>query len=138
MKRTHMTLAAAFILSAALPAAADDTFGPAAVPAANVDLCQYHAVREIGKIDRQLQPVKEIAGIVTNPEGFVIHEVDQHIVHVPAWVGYAMNPRGAIRAKVIDVVRAEMKKNVGLKDECAGPGEAGPAHVDDLLRDHLV
>ncbi len=121
MKRTQMTLAAAtMMLAAALPVAADDTFEPAGeTPAAShIDLCQYGAVREVAKIDRDLQPVKDVVGIVTNPEGFLIHEVDVHVVHIPAWVGYAMNPRGAIRAKLVDMVRTEAKKSVGLESEC--------------------
>jgi hypothetical protein len=129
MKRTQKTLAAAMLLTAAaLPAAAEETFEPAteAPVAKPLDLCSYGAVREVAKIDRDLKPVKEIVGIVTNPEGFVLHEVDQYVVHIPPWVGYALNPRGAIRAKLVDMVRTEAKKSVGLETECASaPAKAG-------------
>jgi hypothetical protein len=128
MKRTQKTLAAAMFLAVALPAAAQEPFESAAEPPAAkpLDLCSYGAVREVAKVDRELKPVKEVVGIVTNPEGFVLHEVDQYVVHIPPWVGYALNPKGAIRAKLVDMARTEMKKSVGLGNECANaPADAG-------------
>jgi hypothetical protein len=128
MKRTQKTLAAAMFLAAALPVAAQESFEPAAEaqPAKPLNLCDYGAVREVAKVDRELKPVKDVVGIVTNPEGFVLHEVDQYVVHIPAWVGYALNPKGAVRAKLIDMARTEVKKSVGLESEC----RTAPAPVE--------
>jgi hypothetical protein len=134
MKRMQMTLAAAIVLATLPVAAADSTecsgscdsreTAPPATTA--IDLCKYGAVREVARIDHDLQPVKDVVGIVTNPTGFVIREVDQHVVHIPVWVGYALDPKGAIRAKAMDFVRREAKKSVGLQSEC----RSAPAPVE--------
>jgi len=105
------------------PEAAQET---AATPALN--LCDHAAVREVAKVDRDLAPVKRIYSIATNPAGFAIREVsDRAGVHVPAWVGYVADPRGAIRAKVMEKVRDEAKKRVGLADSCAAELSDVPA-----------
>ncbi len=84
-----------------------------------LNLCDHRAVRDVARADRQLKPVKELVGIATNPTGFALKMVDQHVVHIPPWVGFAMDPKGTIKAKVLERVRDEMKKEVGLQHECA-------------------
>lgn len=112
-----------FLAATAARADAYDAFplenpAPAAESAAP-SLCEHRAVREIAKIDRDLQPVKDLVGIATNPTGFAIRMVDEHVVHIPAWVGIAMDPRGYVKAKVVDRVRHEAKKAVGVERDCA-------------------
>ena len=84
-----------------------------------LNLCENATVREVAKIDNQLAPAKRIYSIVTNPTGFALQEVSDHVVHIPPWVNYVADPRGALRAKLIEQVRYEAKKQVGLQDECA-------------------
>ncbi len=102
-----------------------------APPQSGEGLCQFGVVREAARINRDLAPVKRIVGIVTNPTGFAIKQVNDHVVHIPAWVGYAMDPRGAIRAKVVDLARDQVKKAAGLQNDCVLPAggekEAVPA-----------
>lgn len=133
MKRATTLLFPVLVLCA-VPADADsyDAFplqAPAeaqvAAPVAN--LCEHKAVREVARIDRDLKPVKQLYDIATNPTGFAIKQVTEHGVHIPPWVGYAMDPKGALRAKAIEVVRTEMKKRVGLQDGCAAELAAGEA-----------
>jgi hypothetical protein len=104
---------------------------PVAPPQSGEGLCQFAAVREAARIDHDLKPVKRIVGIVTNPTGFAIKQVNDHVVHIPPWVGYAMDPRGAIRAKVVDLARDRVKRAAGLQNDCvlpaAGEKEAIPA-----------
>jgi hypothetical protein len=95
----------------ALPAAALD--------AGAIDLCAHKAVREVARLDESVRPAKEIYGIVTNPTGFALKQVNDHVVHIPKWVGYAIDPQGAVRAKVIDMARTELKRQVGVADGCA-------------------
>lgn len=120
-----VSIAAAFL--AAMPARAepDDCFpgcteAPQAPPASPaIDLCQHAAVREVARIDRELAPVKEVAGIALDPRGFAFKMVDRYVVHIPQWVGFAMDPRGAIKAKLIHGAREALKKQAGLQHDCA-------------------
>jgi hypothetical protein len=86
---------------------------------APLNLCDHAAVREVAKLDNDLAPVKRIYSIAMNPTGFALEQVSEHVVHIPPWVGYVANPQGAIRAKVMDTVRKQVKKQVGLQDSCA-------------------
>ena len=149
MKRT-IALIAPVVALATLPTRADsfDCFPmcaeDAAVAAAKaqaaytkpLNLCENATVREVAKIDNCLAPAKKLYSIATNPEGFALQQVSEHIVHLPPWVNYVANPRGALRAKAIDMVRYQAKKQVGLQDECKAeikaetPIEAPASNVD--------
>jgi hypothetical protein len=134
MNKFSRTLICAALLSAG-PAMAQfsDAFclGNCEMPAATqeapatttLELCQHRVVREALGVERKLKPAKEIVDAVQNPAGFALKLVDKHVIHIPAWVGYAMNPQGAIRAKVIDRVRQEVKKSAGIDKGCV-PQEA--------------
>jgi len=135
MKRTLAALIAPALAATALSAHADayDCFPlcpeaaqeTAAKPALN--LCDHAAVREVAKVDRDLAPVKRIYSIATNPTGFALEQVSAHVVHIPPWVGYVADPKGAIRSKVMEKVREEAKKRVGLGDSCAAEISDVPA-----------
>ena len=81
-------------------------------------LCRHRAVREALRVERDLAPVKKVVNAVTNPTGFVLEQVSEHVVHIPAWVGYAMDPRGALRSAVMKRVREEARKAVGVEKGC--------------------
>jgi hypothetical protein len=125
MKSLPRTFLAAVLLSAAAAQAQEtETTFPDAVTApapAPIDLCQHRAVREAVNIEHRLRPVKEIVDIVQNPQGFALKQVDKYVIHIPPWVGYAINPVGAVRAKAMDYARKELKKQVGLGHDCAAP-----------------
>ena len=112
-----------FLAATAAHAEAYDAFPlESAAPAAESappNLCEHRAVREVAKLNRDLQPVKEVVGIVTNPTGFALKMVDRHVVHIPAWVGIAMDPRGYVRGKAMDMAREEIKKAAGVRRDCA-------------------
>jgi len=125
MKRTLAILVPSLLI-AAQAARADqfDSFPLAVEPVQSVEapkanLCEHRAVRDIARIDRDLAPVKQVFEIATNPTGFALKMVDAHIVHIPAWVGFAMDPKGYVRNKVIGRIREEAKAAVGLKKDCA-------------------
>ena len=121
MKRSPTILAVSLLLAAGAARAdgvADLPQGGEPV-AERVNLCEHQAVREVARIEKELRPAKEIAAYVTNPTGFALKMVNDHVVHIPKWVGIAMDPRGYARAKVIDYVRKEAKKAVGVEGGCA-------------------
>lgn len=130
MKCSHVLLGSTLLFAIAPFAHADgvaDCFPMCPAPAAaephkSPDLCAHAVVRDVARIDRDLAPVKKVIGAVTNPVGFALEQVDHHVVHIPPWVGYAVNPRGAIRTLVMDRVRREAKKAVGLENDCADTG----------------
>ena len=99
-------------------------------PDAVVDLCKVEAVREAMRINDQLKPAKELYDIAVNPTGFAVKMVDRHVVHIPKWVGIAMDPKGAVKAEVMKRARAELKKQVGLQSECRAGGIDAPAAAD--------
>ena len=116
MKRSHALLGSTLFLAMA----------PCAY--AGTDACAIGVVREIARIDRDLAPLKKALGAITNPTGFALEQVDKYVVHIPPWVGYAIDPRRALRAAVIKRVRDEAKKAVGLENGCAP--DAGDAPIE--------
>ena len=127
MKRS-LTILGASLLLAAGAARAD---GVADLPldeepraAERVNLCEHKAVREVARIEKELRPAKEIVGYVTNPTGFALKMVNDHVVHIPKWVGIAMDPRGYVRGKAVEYVRKEIKKSVGVDKDCAAEIDA--------------
>jgi hypothetical protein len=124
MNRILAVLVPSLFLAATAARADDFNAFPAenaapAVETARPNLCEHRAVREVAKINRDLKPVRELVGIATNPTGFALKMVDRHVVHIPVWVGIAMDPRGYVRGKAIDLVRDGMKKSVGVARDCA-------------------
>jgi len=136
MKSTSRTIALALTLAMAAPFAHADAYdcfptcppAPAAAEVKAASLCDISVVREAARantrLNDELKPVKEVYEIATNPTGYAIRMVDQHVVHIPKVVGYALDPRGAAKAELMKRARAEFKRQVGLKDECR---EAAPA-----------
>src|SRR3954470_4257716 len=94
MKRS-LAIASLAILASTLAHAESETYdcfpGCVAAPPAPavIDLCEYGAVREVARINEHLKPAKEIYEIVVNPTGFALRMVDEHVVHIPKWVGIA-------------------------------------------------
>ena len=127
MKRTLAIAASLAVLGCTLAHAESETYdcfpGCNAEPApeAKLDLCEYGAVREAARLNERLKPAKELYDIVVNPTGFAVRMVDQHVVHIPKWVGIALDPRGAAKGYVIGYVRDAAKRQVGLQRDCKAP-----------------
>jgi len=138
MKRVFVALAPTLLLGIACAAHAQevDCFPTcAAAPSDAPDsggttgLCRHRAVREALQVERDLAPVKKVVNAVTNPTGFVIEQINDHVVRIPAWVGYAMDPKGALRSAVMKRVRQEARKAAGIEKGCVADEEA-PVEVD--------
>ena len=135
MKRSLAILSASLLLAAGAARAdgvPDLPLDQEPPPVAErVNLCEHRTVREVAKIEKQLRPAKEIVGYVTNPTGFALKMVNDHIVHIPKWVGIAMDPRGYVRGKAVEYVRKEIKKSVGVDKDCQAEIEAETAPSPD-------
>ena len=130
MNRTLARAVPVMLLCTATAASADalDCF-PIACAAevsaeTKINLCEHKAVREIARIDAKLKPAKEIYDAVVDPTGFALKMVDRHVIHIPRWVGFAMDPEGYVRAEAMKYVRKELRKQVGLQAQCAAEIEA--------------
>jgi hypothetical protein len=130
MKRIAACVVPMVLMAAAPTASADaiDCFPIACAaepaPQARINLCEHQAVREVARIDAKLQPVKDVYEIATNPTGYAIKMVDRHVIHIPRWVGFAMDPQGYVRGEALKYARRELKKQVGLDAECKAEIEA--------------
>jgi hypothetical protein len=90
------------------------------------------AIDKIENVNNQLKPIKEIAGYIQSPQSLAVKLVNDHIVKIPAWVGYAIDPVGAIKNKAMGEVRDRAK--TALKEEFAKPAAAtcvAPAETND-------
>lgn len=87
-------------------------------------------IEKIENVNNKLKPIKEIAGYIASPQSLAIKLVNDHVVKIPAWVGYAIDPVGAVKNKAIGEVReraktalkAEFTKSVAAT--CVAPDEA--------------
>ena len=128
MKRTLAVAASLAILASPLVHAESEAYdcfpgcAPVPAPATKIDLCQVGAVREAARINEKLRPAKELYDIALNPTGFAIRMVDEHVVHIPKWVGIALDPKGAAKGYVINYVRDAAKREVGLQRDCKAEG----------------
>jgi hypothetical protein len=91
------------------------------------------------KLNDQIKPVKEIIGYVRSPQGLAMKLVNDHVVKIPAWVGYAVDPVGSLKNKAMDEVRTRAKTAIGLGKPQAcvsdAPAEAAPISADLLPLD---
>jgi hypothetical protein len=133
MKRTYARIVPVLLVTAATGASADaiDCFPMACAseqpPERALNLCEHEAVREVARIDAKLKPAKDLYELATNPTGFAIRMVNRHVIHIPKWVGFAMDPQGYVRGEAMSYVRRELKRQVGLEAACAAEIEAEDA-----------
>lgn len=130
--KSRVMLAAALILTASATFAEtpDDCFPacapatPAAVepaqdvPAAAATACSESLVTKVEALNDQVKPIREIVGYVRTPQGLAMKLVNDHIVKIPAWVGFALDPVGSIKHRAIDEVRSRAKTAMGINNSC--------------------
>ncbi len=135
MKRIALVLAP--VTLAALPCFASeiDCFpmcAPQEAAPAKFNACEVKLVQEGVKLDARLKPVKDVYQIAVDPTGYAIRTVTEAAgIKVPKVVGYALNPKGALKAEVMKRVREEAKKQVGLVDDCAAEIAAAAAPAEE-------
>jgi hypothetical protein len=87
---------------------------PVTAPAA----CTDSMVNRVDALNNQVKPIREIVGYVRTPQGLVVKLVNDHIVRIPGWVGFALDPVGTIKHKAIDEVRLRAKSALGVNGSC--------------------
>lgn len=106
----------------------------AAVSAPCRDRREGSILHRADNFNDQIKPVREIAGYVRSPQGLAFKLVNDHIVQIPAWIGYAVDPVGSIRARTIDSAKTRLREawDAGARcDAVADDSLPGPAEVID-------
>ena len=81
--------------------------------------CDSALLKAADDINDKVKPIREIVGYVRSPQGLVIKLVNDHVVKIPAWIGYAIDPLGSLKHKVIDEVRAQARGAMNGGSSCA-------------------
>ena len=72
-------------------------------------------------LNNKLKPAKEIAGYIRSPQGLAMKMVNDHVVKIPAWVGYAVDPVGSLKNRAIGEVRSRVKEQLMPAHSCSAP-----------------
>jgi hypothetical protein len=70
-------------------------------------------------LNDKVKPVRDIIGYVRSPQGLAIKLVNDHIVKIPAWIGYAIDPLGSIRRQAMSEVRSRVRDAMSDENACA-------------------
>lgn len=81
--------------------------------------CDSGLIKRAEDLNAKVKPIRELVGYVRSPQGLAIKLVNDHIVKIPAWVGYAMDPIGSIKHRAIDEVRTQVKDAMVDGKDCA-------------------
>jgi hypothetical protein len=90
-------------------------------------------IKQAEQLNDRAKPIKEIVGYVRSPQGLAIKLVNDHVVKIPAWVGYAMDPVGSLKNRAMDEVRTRAKTMVGLDRATANCAAQTAAPIDAAL-----
>lgn len=71
--------------------------------------CDDGLVKQVEALNDKVKPIREIVGYVRSPQGLAIKLVNDYIVSIPAWIGFAMDPVGSLKHMAIDEVRTRAK-----------------------------
>ena len=143
MKRTLIASAASLLIFAASAAAASpndeggDCFPDCPAAAATVqdtvNACELSLVRQADELNDRIKPIRDMVGYVRSPQGLAIKLVNDHIVSIPGWVGYAIDPVGSLKRRAMEEVRDRARSAIGISKEhgCHAADITSPAPVFD-------
>ena len=97
-------------------------------------------VKSAEDLNDKVKPLRDVVGYVRSPQGLAIKLVNDHIVKIPAWVGYAMDPVGSLKNKALDEVRTRAKEVFKGGNDCAvTPAESAVTDVkEDTTPDQSI
>lgn len=72
--------------------------------------CNGSLVKQVEALNDKIKPIREIVGYVRSPQSLAIKLVNDHIVKIPPWIGFAMDPVGSLKHLAIDEVRTRAKE----------------------------
>ena len=92
--------------------------GPTNEPVPNKSCDTSNLVRKAEELNEKVKPIRDLVGYVRSPQGLAIKLVNDHIVRIPAWIGYAIDPIGSIKHRAIDVVRTHARDAFTVGKNC--------------------
>ncbi len=90
-------------------------------------------IKQAEQLNDRVKPIKEIVGYVRSPQGLAIKLVNDHVVKIPAWVGYAIDPVGSLKNRAMDEVRTRAKSAIGLNSKTESCAAEIAAPIDAAL-----
>ncbi len=104
---------------------------------ASPESCESSLMKSAEVMSDKVKPIREIIGYVRSPQSLAIKLVNDHIVKIPAWIGYAMDPLGAIKRQVIGEVRTRAKDAMAGDNACViVPSEDSLARTEAIDMKH--
>ena len=138
MKRILIATATSLLIFAASTAGASpndeggDCFPDCPAAAAtvqdNVNACELSLVRQADELNDRIKPIRDMVGYVRSPQGLAIKLVNDHVVSIPGWVGYAIDPVGSLKRRAMEEVRDRARSAIGISKEhgCRAADIASP------------
>jgi hypothetical protein len=81
--------------------------------------CDSSLTKTVDNLNTTTKPIREIVGYIRSPQGLAIKLVNDYVIKIPAWLGYAMDPLGSLKRKAIDEARTRAKESLAEGDACA-------------------
>ena len=101
-------------------------------------------VEQLESLNNQIKPVRDIIGYVKSPQSLAIKLVNDHIVTIPGWIGFLLDPIGTIRSKAMDEARNQARSTLKAalipENRCAPEVPAtlvGPSGPPDDITPHF-
>ena len=88
--------------------------------------CEAGFMKQADDLNDTIKPLKELAGYVRSPQGLAVKLVNDHVVKIPPWIGYALDPLGSIKGKAFEQVRARARDALNDGRTCL-PAPSGDA-----------
>lgn len=101
--------------------------------------CNSGFIKSAEALSDKVKPIREIVGYVRSPQGLVIKLVNDHIVKIPVWAGYAMDPIGSIKRKAFNEVKTRAKDAITDGNTCMAvrsedsPGLAAATQANETV-----
>ena len=90
-------------------------------------------VQKADELNDTVKPIREIISYVRSPQGLVFKLVNDHIVKIPVWIGYVIDPLGSLKHKAIDEVRTRAKEAMVGGKACETEPAIEPFVVTDSI-----
>ena len=99
----------------------------------NASACEMSLVRQADELNDRIKPIRDMVGYVRSPQGLAIKLVNDHVVSIPGWVGYAIDPVGSLKRRALEEVRDRARSAIGISKEhdCRAADIASPESVLD-------
>ena len=89
--------------------------------------CDSAFMKAADDLNDKVKPVRDIIGYVRSPQGLAIKLVNDHIVRIPAWIGYALDPLGSIKRQAMGEMRSRIRDAMSDENACAiAPADDSP------------